>query len=290
MIKINKAGYIYIVLTILIGFSAVNTGNNLVYIIASALLSYMLVSGIFGRKNIYGIDVKLEFPDETFAGTDTPVGVRVINKRRFMPAFLIKVTAGEKASFFPFIKASEEARGLLNMRFDQRGRHEVGGIYVSSVFPFNLFTRFRKIEAKFDLIVFPTPRKSGIEPSQSRLTRSKGDASCDTLGHDSDIISIRDYVSGDPLKYISWKATAKTGLLKTKELSSIELRNVMLDFDGMDKRNLEYAISCVTYTLIRLLKSNIPVGLVIGGETLAPSTFPAHRQKMLRKLALYGRE
>jgi len=49
VIKINKAGYIYILLTILVGFSAVNTANNLVYIIASALLSYMLVSGISGE-------------------------------------------------------------------------------------------------------------------------------------------------------------------------------------------------------------------------------------------------
>jgi len=288
VIKINKAGNIYILVTILIGFSAVNTGNNLVYIIASALLSYMLVSGIFGRKNIYGIDVAVEFPVETFAKTDTPVGVRVINKRRFLPAFLIKILIEGQEVFFPFIKAKGEAVSLLNMRFDRRGSRQVGNIYVSSVFPFNFFTRFRKIGQKFDLIIFPRPKKSQLDLEQNRQTRSKGDASCNVLGHDSDVLSIRDYVSGDPLKYISWKSTAKTGLLKTKELSSIELRNVIIDFDAMDKKNLEDAISCATYTVLRLLKLNIPAGMVIGGETLQPSTSTPHRLKILKKLALYG--
>jgi len=30
VIRINKSGYLYIALTVIIGFSAVNTGNNLV--------------------------------------------------------------------------------------------------------------------------------------------------------------------------------------------------------------------------------------------------------------------
>lgn len=288
MIKINKAGNIYILLTILIGFSAVNTGNNLVYIIASALLSYMLVSGIFGRKNIYGIDVALEFPEETFARTDTPVAVRVTNKRRFLPAFLIQILVGDLKVFFPYIKAKGEAVSHLNMRFDQRGCHEISEIRVSSVFPFNFFTRFRRIHKKFDLVIFPRPTKGQTGLEHNRQTKSKGDTVSNASGHDSDVLSIRDYVAGDPLKYISWKSTAKTGLLKTKELSSIELQSVMIDFDGMNKKNLEYTLSCVTYTVLKLQKSNVPVGLVIGGETLHPSTSAAHKLRLLKKLALYG--
>jgi uncharacterized protein (DUF58 family) len=248
----------------------------------------MLVSGIFGRKNIYGIEIALEFPAEAFAKTDIPVGVKVVNKRKLIPAFLIKVIIEGREVFIPFVKAGGEEVALLNMRFEQRGSHEVGGIYVSSVFPFNFFTRFRRIRKKFDLIVFPKPQKSPMGVEQNRQTRSKGDVSCNALGHDSDVMSIRDYVTGDPLKYISWKSTAKTGHLKTKELSSIELRNAMIDFDAMDKRNLEDAVSCATYMVLRLMKLNIPVGLVIGGETLKPSASAAHRLKMLTKLASYG--
>ena len=67
MIKITKAGYFYISLTIILGFSAVNTANNLVYIIAAAMLSFMAVSGFFGRSNLRGISVAIDVPEEIYA-------------------------------------------------------------------------------------------------------------------------------------------------------------------------------------------------------------------------------
>lgn len=287
MIKINKAGYLYIVLTVIIGFSAVNTGNNLIYIVASALLSYMLVSGIFGRRNIQAIDVELELPQEVFAETDTPIVVRLINHKRFMPAFLIRITVGPDEVLFPFVPQSSSSAQSYTKAFEKRGLHAVENIYVASVFPFNLFTRYRKIPKRFEVTVFPKPRKCFLADLTLKESRKKGETSSNIPGYDSDIVSIRDYTLGDPLKYISWKSTAKTGVLKTKELSSIESECVIIDFDAMNKQRLEYALSCVTYTVIRLLKYGVPVGLHVGGELLRPGTSTRHKLTLLTKLALY---
>jgi uncharacterized protein (DUF58 family) len=289
VIKINKAGYIYIALTILIGFSAVNTGNNLIYIVTSALLSYMLVSGIFGRRNIQGIDILMEFPQEMFAGMEFPVGVKVMNRKRFMPAFLIGVSVGDQRVTFPFVEPGSEAVQYIHLRFEERGRYETGDCGISSVFPFNFFSRYRKVPKRFSVTVFPQPQKCDlIQPRDSRA-KSKGDISTNAAGFDADILSIRDYVLGDPVKYISWKSTAKTGRLKTKELSSIELESVIIDFDRMDKPGIEFAISCTTYTILKLMRSKVPVGLSIGGETFKPGSSPGHRARLLTKLALYGK-
>jgi len=288
VIKINKAGWFYIILTLLIGFSAVNTGNNLIYIIASALLSYMLVSGIFGRQNLYDLAIELEIPDEIYAGTEIPIGIRLINKRRFMPAFLIRVLIENRQSLFAFTGAKADGKRYCTFQFGARGEHLIGSIYVCSVFPFNFFTRYRKIHQTFKLIVFPKPKKCEILHCYDHQTKIKGDASTLARGYDSDIISIRDYTLGDPLKYISWKSTAKTGILKTKELSAIELRQILIDFDKMSKQDLEHRISCVTFLILKLIRSNIPVGLVIQGEHLKPAVSKAHKIKLLRKLALYG--
>ncbi len=290
MIKINKAGHLYIVLTIMIGLAAVNTGNNLVYIIASALLSYMLISGIFGRSNIYGVDIMLEFPDEVYAGVDVPVRVRVNNTRRFMPLFLIMAEVESQAILFPFVKAKGSESRSMNMCFQRRGRYRVGPISVSSIFPFNFFTRYRKISRFFDLTIFPKPIRCRLSQLHDRQTRFKGDISSNTPGYESEILSIRDYVLGDPPKYISWKSTAKTGRLKTKELSSIELQQVLIDFNQIDRKNLEYALSCVTHVLLRLIRSSTPVGLRIDGETYKPAVSMGHKLRMLEKLALYGME
>src|ERR1035438_3118225 len=43
---VTRAGLIYILISVVIGIAAINTGNNLLYVIVAALLSAILVSGI----------------------------------------------------------------------------------------------------------------------------------------------------------------------------------------------------------------------------------------------------
>jgi uncharacterized protein (DUF58 family) len=290
VIRINKAGSLYIALTILIGFSAVNTGNNLVYIVTSALLSYMVVSGVFGKRNLYAVTTAVEYPDEIFAGTDVPVRVRVTNRRRFMPAFLIRISVGGSEVFFPFIGPAATLSGQAVLRFPARGRQTIREVVVSSVFPFNFFTRYRRLKAETDLVVFPKPLARPLHEIYDDRSGARGEKVSTRPGYDSDILAIRDYVSGDPPKYISWKSTAKTGVLKTKELSAIEARHVIIDLNHVDMRDPEYALSCLTHGIIRLTKSGVPVGLSMEGETLKPDVTPGHRIRLLTKLALYGQD
>lgn len=290
MIKINKAGYLYIALTILIGFSAVNTGNNLVYIVTSALLSYMLVSGVFGKRNLYAVTTAVEFPEEIFAGTDFPVQVKVTNRRRFMPAFLIRLSVGDSDVFFPFIGPAGTLSGQAVLRFPARGKQTIREVVVSSVFPFNFFTRYRHLKTEKDLVVFPKPVASPLHEVYDDRSGARGERVSSRPGYDSDILAIRDYVSGDPPKYISWKSTAKTGVLKTKELSALEARHVIIDMNRVDMRSPEHALSCLTHHVIRLTRSGIPVGLAMEGETLKPDVTPGHRVRLLTKLAFYGQD
>ena len=248
----------------------------------------MLVSGIFGRQNLHGLAIELEIPGEIYAGIDIPIGIRLINKRKFMPAFLIRVLIENQQSLFPFTSAGSEGKQYCSFHFGERGEHLINSIHICSVFPFNFFTRYRKIHQSFRLIVFPRPQKCETIHFHDRQARIKGDTSTLAIGYDSDIISIRDYTLGDPLKYISWKSTAKTGVLKTKELSAIELQQILIDFDKMDKQDLEHRISCVTFLILKFIRSNIPVGLVIEGEHFRPAVSRTHKFNLLTKLALYG--
>ncbi len=290
MIKVNKSGWLYICLTIAIGLAAVNTGNNLIFITDSALLSYMLLSGVFGRRNLFSVDIELEFPREVFAHRPAPVLVRLINRSRFFPAFLIEADIEGQRVFFPYADPKSSVTRSYNATFEARGRWRIETLHASSVFPFNYFTRYREIKKRCECIVLPEPKRCAWDDPRSRANRQRGDESSNALGHDADIISIRDYIPGDPIRYISWKSTAKTGRLKTREHSSIEKRQVMIDFDKTDKRRLEYVISCATYTILKLLRAGSPVGLVIGGKVYKPGLGSYHRWCMLRDLALYGKD
>jgi uncharacterized protein (DUF58 family) len=248
----------------------------------------MLASGILGRRNIYGIDIALEFPEEIFAGTEAPVRVIFHNRRKYMPAFLVRVTVNGEEAFFPYVAAGNSENEHVQLQFARRGAAQVEGVYISSVFPFNFFTRYRKIPSTYNLTIFPKPEKCELSCVDNRDSRKRGEKPSNVAGYDSDILSIRNYTSGDPIKYISWKSTAKTGHLKTRELSSQETEHVIIEFDKLDKRDLERTISCVTYVILKLVRANTPVGMRIGAEDYRPCTSSAHKVRLLKKLALYG--
>ena len=249
-----------------------------------------LDSRIFGRKNLRGIDVSLDFPEERFANSVVPVGVKLTNQRRFMPAFLIRVIIGDQEILFPLVEARSEAMLYLDMVFEGRGNHTIPDLTVASIFPFNFFTRYRTIPKDLQLVIFPRLQKCSLSHLFAGQAKWKGVASSDTPGYDSDLISIRDYVFGDPLKYISWKATAKTGKLKTKELSAHESPKIMIDFSKLEKDDLEQTISCVTYMVVKLIQSGTAVGLTIDDNTYKPDRSSTHKMLLLTRLALYGQD
>jgi uncharacterized protein (DUF58 family) len=295
VIRITRAGWFYILLTIFLGVSGINTGNNLIYLIVAAFLSFMGVSGFFGKRNISAIDVRLELPGEIYANTDVPVKITIRNKRRFLPAFLIRVHLSQNEVLCPFVDVKGEATTYLTLSFHERGHVKIGTMYLSSVFPFNFFVRYRTIPGVYDALVFPGVKKCDSLGLFERERRYRGEQALERTGYEADIISVRDYIEGDPIKYIHWKASAKTGRLKTKELSSLSHRPIVIDFDAIPIRDVEERISCVTYVLLKLFRQNIPVGLRISGAVHKPPKAggegtKALRFAMLTKLALYQKE
>ncbi len=256
----------------------------------SALLSYMLISGVFGMRNLYRIDVGIRLPEEIFSGKPVPLIVEIVNKSNYLPAFLIDVRVDGRDLLFPYIHPKSKSSKQLDLSFEERGLHRIKSIIASSVFPFNYFTRYRTVFKTIEFVVLPEPRKCAWVDQYNRRRQLRGDEQSNLVGFDSDILSIRDYIPGDPLRYISWKSTAKTGKLKTKEFASLENRSITIDFDGMDKKQLEFKISCVTHVILKSIRSNIPVGLVISGRTYKPNVSNAHKLSMLKGLALYGKD
>lgn len=293
VIRITKAGWLYIILTLFLGFAAVNTGNNLLFLIVSAFLSFMGISGFFGKRNLSGLDIRIDPPEEIYATTMVPIKVTLRNRRKLLPAFLITVRVMDTEVLFPFVDTQETASRYLTLSFHKRGRMLISDIHICSVFPFNFFVRCRRVPAEVETIVFPRTIRCDLFDTFVREQRQRGEKNTDRVGYDADLISLRDYITGDPLKYIHWKASAKTDQLKTKELSSLYQRPVIIDFDAVPIRDIEERISCITYVILMLFKRHVPVGLKMKDTLLKPrirassDRLKESKLGMLRKLALY---
>ncbi|MCE5313101.1 MAG: DUF58 domain-containing protein, partial [Nitrospiraceae bacterium] len=217
MIRLTRAGWIFIALTLFLGFSAVNTGNNLIYIIVSGFLSLMAVSGFFGRHNLKCIEADIEFADEVYAMTETSVRVRMMNKKKFMPAFLLKANLLGKEALFYYLDPAKDETKTVQAVFSKRGINSVSSITVCSVFPFNFFVRCVNVQASKEVLVLPRLIKCSLTQAAQHGKRQAEGLHSDSRGYESGIISLRLYQAGDPLRHIHWKAAAKTDKLLTKE-------------------------------------------------------------------------
>jgi len=90
---VTRVGIIYVVVVVLIGVAALNTGNNLLYIVVAAMLAAILVSGVASALVLRGLELEVRLPDHAFAGR--PVLGRIIlrNRWRWLPSFSISVVS-----------------------------------------------------------------------------------------------------------------------------------------------------------------------------------------------------
>ena len=93
VIRFRTAGVVHVVLTIVLGVVSVNSGNNLLCLVTSLLLGYLLASGVAGWRNVMGAEAWAELPDEIYAGRAFRLVVKVRNRRRFASIHMIEVSA-----------------------------------------------------------------------------------------------------------------------------------------------------------------------------------------------------
>ena len=89
-------GCIYAGMVIVIGVAALNTGNNLLYIIVAAMLAAIIVSGIASAMVLHDLQLDVRLPERVFAGRDTFGKIVVRNPRRRVPSFSISVVSLQK--------------------------------------------------------------------------------------------------------------------------------------------------------------------------------------------------
>src|SRR6185312_8758093 len=88
---VTREGLVYLGIIIVIGIAALNTGNNLLFIVVAAMLSAILVSGIASAGELRGLKLEVVLSDHTFAGEQVTARVSLRNTRRWLPALSVSV-------------------------------------------------------------------------------------------------------------------------------------------------------------------------------------------------------
>src|SRR3712207_1779580 len=89
--EITKGGLVFLSVLAVVAFAAWNTGNNLLFLVFSLLLSTVFVAWAAARASLRDMVVKARFPDHIFAGEPAPVIVTLRNAKRFFSSFSVLV-------------------------------------------------------------------------------------------------------------------------------------------------------------------------------------------------------
>jgi uncharacterized protein (DUF58 family) len=98
---VTRAGITYALVTLVIGIAALNTGNNLLYIVVAAMLAAILVSGIVSAWVLRWLELDVRLPEHVFAGRIVQGRIVLRNPRRWLPSFSVRVVSTRKKKRTP---------------------------------------------------------------------------------------------------------------------------------------------------------------------------------------------
>jgi uncharacterized protein (DUF58 family) len=300
-IKPTRDGWWCLLVAVGLGVAAINTGNNLLYLLVSALLALIVVSGILSEQSMRGLDLTGVAPDEIYAGQPALLGAKIANRKGWFTSYSVTVEllaaearALESTSRFIYVRRIEAGRERLatwEETLPHRGRHRLTGVRITTRFPFGLFVKAARPALADEVVVFPAVRPISAE-SLRRLGES-GEASARRRGRGNDLYNLRGYRAGDDPRFIHWRSSAKAEGLMVRELEADTSQNTRLVLVGRGRRGqetLERGLSEAASLAVALVRAGAGVELA-GPDCAVPLGHGrAHLRRMLTALALYDTE
>ena len=238
--KVTREGWIYFVGTLLVALAALNTGNNLLFMILASLIALILMSGILSSIALSGVEMALDLPEHIFANQAVRTLLELRNEKATLPSFSLKVEAAkskkdppaamlETPVYFPFVPKHDSVKQPVPMTFKRRGIHRQDAFRISTRFPFGFLQKARRVSLTTEVLVYPS-----VEPTQELidiLPGLQGAMESITRGHGQDLYALRDYLPNDSARHVHWKASARLGQLMVREFTREDDYRVLVVFD-----------------------------------------------------------
>jgi len=232
VVRLTRVGTGFVLFTIVIGFAAINTGNNSLYIGLTFMLGALLLSGIASKGGLKHLVIEFSSVDEAWAGRAAEGRLRIANDSRIWNVRDVIVVAQELAHpvFVPVVPRRGKVDVDVQFLFAHRGRVELRQVDLYTRYPFGFFLKKRRMRISGEVIVFP--RLLEGDGSRDRFAPVEGElSSANRIGHGTDVHSFRDYVRGDSLRHVYWKKSASLGrwIMKQTELDAGRAVHVVVD-------------------------------------------------------------
>ena len=260
-LRITRDGRWFVFMTILVGVAAVNTANNLLYLLLGMMLGVVILSGILSEWMLQKLEVERLPPTEIFARQEALLPYRIHNPKRFMASISIqwaeheeRQTRAERRRLLGlpperkrrrlwggFVEDGDPgppkglalrvpARGYVTANavgsFPRRGLYRYAGIDIETRFPFGFFEKTRPVKLPGEVLVFPAPQRA-LQRSDEELSLF-GEVVRSQEGRGEEFFGLRDFREGDDPRDIAWKVSARRENLVRRTRENEENQEIAL--------------------------------------------------------------
>jgi uncharacterized protein (DUF58 family) len=234
-LKFTREGKFFVGITLGVGFAAINTGNNLLYLLLGMLLALIIVSGLMSELSLRDLTVVRRLPLRAQVGRPHLVEIEVFNHKGRVPSYAIEVEdlrAGQPADkrcFFLKISPKSAQVAAYRRTPAKRGRDKHVGFRIATRFPFGLFEKSREVPAEGELIIYPAVDPVNL-PTLPAGRYTGGDAAFGR-GHGDDYLGLKLLRDGEDPRDVHWRKSAAVGQLVARERARDARPDVVLPLD-----------------------------------------------------------
>ncbi len=276
-----------------LGVAAINTGNNLLYLLVSLLLSLIVVSGVLSEQSLRGLRLEADVPDEIYAGAPVLFGAVLANRKGWLTSYSITLEllvrgGATRFIYLPRLEAGRDRLLTWEETLPSRGRQRLAGVRLTTRFPFGLFLKAGRTMLELPVLVFPAVHPIPSE-TLHRLVGA-GTSATRRRGRGHDLYNLRTYRAGDDPRHIHWRTSAKVQVLLVREMeaeTTEDTRVVLRGTGARDAARLEAALSEAASIAAHLSRTGAGVELAGPGLFVPLGRGPGHARRVLTALALY---
>ena len=232
-ISLTSEGTRFVLLSFAVGIAAINTGNNLLYLLLAMMLSLIVMSGILSEQCLKQLRIRRRVPEHVFANCPTTAALSVTNRKPRLPTFSLRVmdvvagVAVDRGIHLLHLAPRAATLRSYPLLITRRGRYRIEGIKLLTRFPFGLFVKAATVPLEADLVVYPEV-KPLPEVLVEELTALGHDMATPRRGQGSALYNLRRYQAGDDSRTIHWKTSARQGRLMVRETEAEDQRHVTI--------------------------------------------------------------
>jgi len=296
--RITLVGVIFVVITFFIGFAAINTNTNLLYLIMSVMLSLFILSGILSTNTLRKIGVTRLAARHISALEEASVQLEIKNNKRLSASYSLRVmdylVSGQLAGVSYLFQIKPGSRKILSytIKFPKRGLYKLETIRIATRFPFGFFERALIIKQPQEILVYPQIVE--VQPILEGARLDLGDYETGRKGHGHSLYGIREYTPTDSARFIHWKVSARSSKIMVREFEKEEKKKITLFLNNAIKpgappscieafeQAVVYCASIAKYLIDRAYQ----VQLITGSGRVPFGLGITHLHRIMRALAI----